>query len=123
MTNVERFWSCVKKLRPDQCWPWTGTVRGNHPQLYGFFYLDDGSVVSAHRFAFELQNGPIPELPNSDVRGTCIRHTCDNGICMNGRHLTPGTHLQNMRDKVERNRTNNGRAKLKQKEHQIALTN
>lgn len=103
MTLAELFWSNVDKRGPDECWPWLGATRGNGPLQYG--KIDkDRKVTSAHHVAFELQNGPLPDLSDTDYRGTCVRHTCDFSLCMNGRHLIPGTHLQNMRDKAERNR-------------------
>lgn len=58
------------------------------------------------------------ELP----KGTLLRHTCDNRLCVNPDHLIPGTPQDNMQDKVNRGRvsrqfgeTNPG-AKLKEKQ-------
>lgn len=36
--------------------------------------------------------------------GIVIRHTCDNPLCCNPRHLIPGTQADNVRDMVERGR-------------------
>lgn len=48
--------------------------------------------------------------------GLVLRHTCDNPLCCNPDHLIPGTHAENVRDRVERGRSakgeRHGRAKL-----------
>lgn len=103
-TAAERFWEKVEKRGPDDCWLWTGPKRGNKPLQYGVTHVN-GAAMSAHRFAYLLQVGELPALEDADVRGTCVRHTCDNTLCQNGRHLVPGTHQQNMQDKVDRCRT------------------
>lgn len=63
----------------------------------------------AHRVAYELINGPIPE-------GLMVRHKCDNPPCCNPSHLTTGTAKDNAQDAVSRHRAStgvrNGRAKL-----------
>jgi len=51
----------------------------------------------AHRVAYWVKHGPPPV-------GLLIRHTCDNPQCCNPDHLIPGTHAQNMNDRVERKR-------------------
>lgn len=43
----------------------------------------------AHRFAYELANGPIPA-------GMVLDHICHNTSCVNPAHLRPATHKQNM---------------------------
>lgn len=103
-TVEERFWERVDKSGPDDCWMWTGNTRGTKPLMYGILSIDHRGI-SAHRLAYEFQNGTLPQLVEADYRGTCVRHTCDNTLCMNGRHLIPGTHVQNMQDKVDRHRT------------------
>lgn len=51
----------------------------------------------AHRHAYSLKHGPIPE-------GAVVRHACDNPLCCNPEHLVLGNHLQNIGDKISRNR-------------------
>jgi plasmid maintenance system antidote protein VapI len=89
----ELFWSKVAISTPDECWIW----QGRKPEGYGRIFLD-GKTYPAHRIAYELTNGPIPE-------GLLIRHKCDNPPCCNPAHLLPGTLLDNVMDRVERGRT------------------
>lgn len=49
----------------------------------------------AHRVAFELHNGPIPE-------GLEIDHLCGNRSCVNVAHLEAVTHAENMRRAFQR---------------------
>ena len=41
-------------------------------------------------------------------KGMILRHTCDRRNCVNYQHLLVGTHGDNVRDKVERNRQQRG---------------
>ncbi|MGC2075292.1 MAG: HNH endonuclease [Xanthobacteraceae bacterium] len=92
----EQFWARVDKRGPDDCWPWTGEVFSAHG--YGQVWFE-GASRRAHRVAFRLTHGYYP--PYS-------RHSCDNYPCCNPEHLLEGTHLDNMRDKVERGRQPRG---------------
>ncbi|WP_406170318.1 HNH endonuclease [Streptomyces canus] len=89
---AERFWSKVDKAESDACWPFTA----NTTRLgYGMFYLD-GRNHLAHRVAFFLAHGRWPQ-PH------CL-HSCDNPPCCNPEHLSEGTHQENMRQMIERDR-------------------
>lgn len=69
---ADRFWS---KVDVGDCWQWTAcTQRG-----YGRFMAGDG-LKRAHRFAYELLVGPIPE-------GQQLDHLCRNRGCVNPDHL------------------------------------
>jgi hypothetical protein len=80
------------------CWNWIGATDGTH----GYGEIHRGgkgrTKLRAHRVAYELWIGPIPEDK------PIIRHTCDNPSCINPSHLVAGTSQDNVRDKVERNR-------------------
>lgn len=94
-TLAERFWSHVDKSIPDGCWPWTGFVR---PQGYGDFFTGGTPRHDrAHRVAWALANGPIPD-------GLCVLHACDNRACCNPAHLWLGTYHDNNTDKVRKGR-------------------
>lgn len=103
---VERFWAKVTRGAEDECWPWTG---GTASSGHGRFRTDSQEKVAAHRFAWELQNGPIPA-------GLCVCHHCDNPPCCNVRHFFLGTNQENSYDRHAKGRTRigerNGRAML-----------
>lgn len=92
-TAEERFWEKVgEHSDPDACWLWqAGTTHpGNLNPRYGEFRYGTLKVhhkmVLAHRFAYELLVGPIPEgltLDHVKARG------CTSTLCVNPAHLEP----------------------------------
>jgi len=68
-----------------------------------------GVKMPVSHLAYERRFGPVPQ-------GLILRHTCDNPACINPEHLVPGTHADNVADRVQRGRSaaggKNGRAKL-----------
>ena len=102
---AERFHAKVNKTQG--CWVWTA---GKNSSGYGVFRVGDRMVL-AHRVAWILAYGPIPE----DAQ---VLHECDNPPCMCPEHLFLGDHLINMADMKAKGRAvghlgnANGRAKL-----------
>lgn len=90
-----RFWSKVKKT--DSCWLWTGALNGRG---YGIFGVTHGNNMTAHRFAWLMANGSIPD-------GMDVCHHCDVRCCVNPIHMFVGTRSDNMRDCAEKGRTAN----------------
>ena len=90
---IERFWMLVDKRSETECWPWLGTfgtVRGKYP--YGRF-MANGQQYMAHRVAYVLNVGPIPENYTIDhVR----KRGCAGGLCVNPSHLEAVTGSENM---------------------------
>lgn len=83
---AERFWPKVDRDGPGGCWLWTaGTVHG-----YGSFAMPgmEGGKARAHRVAYEMLVGPIPE-------GLVLDHLCEVKACVNPAHLEPVTHAVN----------------------------
>lgn len=93
----ERFLEKVQKT--ENCWNWIGfTNRG-----YGGINEggSSGRSLYAHRAAYELFVGPIPE-------GLCVLHHCDNKLCVNPNHLFLGTKTENSSDMVAKGRQARG---------------
>jgi hypothetical protein len=92
-----RFWSRVTKT--GSCWLWGA---GTHRSGYGLFKAN-GKQVYAHRYAYELQHGPIPA--GLEVDHTCHNEddscpggaSCSHRRCVNPAHLEPVTHAENGR--------------------------
>lgn len=78
----ERFWR--KTERSGDCILWTGALDEGG---YGRFNID-GRSMRAHRIAFTLAHGPIPE-------GYVIDHTCRVRRCVH--HLEAVTNAENVR--------------------------
>lgn len=82
----------LKGAEPGACWVWTGAT------LKGYGQIGDAGVVKyAHRVAYELAFGPIPD-------GLMVCHRCDNPPCCNPDHLFTGTALDNVADMVGKGR-------------------
>jgi hypothetical protein len=89
--SPEHFWSLAR--RGDGCWEWQGYI---DPRGYGSI-LFRGKRQGAHRTAWELTNGPIPE-------GLYVCHHCDNPVCVRPSHLFIGTVHDNNDDKIRKGR-------------------
>lgn len=90
---ASRFWALVSVSDPEECWPWLGTRVGVG---YGRVQVDRVRTV-AHRVAYELAVGPIPE-------GLLVLHRCDNPPCCNPKHLFVGTSSDNAQDALAKGR-------------------
>lgn len=97
-SDIHRFFNKINIGLPDECWEWTA-CRGTDPYgniRYGFFGFR-GKNQLAHRIAWVIANGDIPE-------GMQVLHKCDNPGCCNPAHLFLGTPADNMQDKCNKGR-------------------
>jgi len=93
----ERFSSRFAKAGDADCWNWAGR---KFKSGYGKFSAG-GEYRRAHRLAWEMRNGPIPD-------GMVVLHSCDNPACVNPAHLSIGTQRDNMRDMIAKGRARPG---------------
>lgn len=95
VSTEERFWRQVEKgAGDDDCWLW---VRATTSQgRYGYFKWQNRSW-QAHRAAWTLTHGPIPD-------GLVVCHRCDVTLCVRPDHLFLGTQADNVRDMWEKGR-------------------
>jgi hypothetical protein len=90
------FWqSADRSGGPHACWPWLLSKRGQNGKYGQVSYR--GRPMRAHRTAWLLTNGPIPD-------GLLVLHRCDNPPCINPAHLFLGTHTDNMADRKAKGR-------------------
>lgn len=106
ITILERFFEKVDKEGPisphvtTRCWTWSG---GGGPDGYGRLSFR-GRTEGAHRVAWQLSYGPIPQ--SNDSYGTMfVCHHCDNPSCVRPSHLFLGDQYDNMIDMLSKGRS------------------
>jgi predicted XRE-type DNA-binding protein len=89
------FWRRIDVRDSDQCWLWKIDTQLTQGGYGAAFY---GSIfTTAHRIAYMLARGPIPE-------GLELLHDCDVRRCCNPWHAQPGTSQDNTDDMVDKGR-------------------
>ena len=83
MAVIRRFFAKVRIT--DGCWEWEGAKTNNGHASFWF----DGHSVMAHRFAYELMVGPVPD-------GLVMDHACRNRACVRPDHVEPVTQSENV---------------------------
>ena len=107
--DIAWFFSKVDVKDKRDCWEFRG-----HKAIGGYGNVTiRGQHYYAHRLSYEIFCGEIP-------KDMVIRHVCDNAACCNPCHLTTGTQMDNVVDRMIRGRSavgsRNGRSKLTEDE-------
>ena len=101
--DIARFWAKTRRNEATGCLEWTAA---RHPSGYGTFSIggrrtSGGSPRAAHRVAWVIANGAIPD-------GLCVCHRCDNPPCVDPAHLFLGTLGDNYADMAAKGREARG---------------
>lgn len=80
-----------------------GRTRSLRPEGYALVGIPGVSsrCVNLHRLVYCEANG----LTLVDIKGLCVRHTCDNPRCIEPTHLVIGSWAQNNKDRADRGRS------------------
>jgi len=87
----------MKRSKTRTCRIWQGAT---NEKGYGVLSVD-GKTWKAHRYAWTLYRGPIPD-------GMCVLHKCDVRSCVRVRHLFLGTRADNNADMHAKGRGKSG---------------
>lgn len=109
LSPLERFNRQYQEEPNCGCWLWTGVAGG---MRYGRMNIDK-RAVPAHRAAWQLLIGPIPD-------GKIVCHRCDNTWCVNPQHLFLGTHRDNTQDMLKKGRGRHQRSALDGRDAHVA---
>lgn len=90
--NVRKRLMENSKPSEKECRLWIASkVNGKYGQI-----VVNGKTMGAHRASWMAHNEG-KQIPENMV----IRHLCGNSLCINPDHLKPGTHRENMNDKLK----------------------
>lgn len=78
--------------------PWSQYEQARNARLAMPAYCE-GRKILAHRFSYELINGPIPDGPDGRTLRLDHRHTCPKN-CVRPEHLRPATAKQNAENRA-----------------------
>lgn len=79
----------------EDCLVWTRCINSDGYPRAG---AKGNSNIKLHRKVFELYN-------NVGLDRLLVRHTCDNRLCLNPKHLISGSNIENVKDRVLRDRS------------------
>ena len=101
---IERFHTKYEIVTESGCWIWTA---GLQKSGYAGYHVN-GKTITGHRFSYIIHKGEIP-------KNLCVMHSCDTPSCVNPKHLSVGTQLDNINDRNNKNRQAKGASHCKSK--------
>jgi hypothetical protein len=96
--EIARFRAAI--LIGEGCHLWQRETNNNGYGRFPIYRKNARIRILAHRLAFFLANGYEP------ADKVVLRHTCDTPACCRADHLVIGTQADNLRDAMDRGRTN-----------------
>ncbi len=84
----------------DDCILWLGNF---DKKGYGRIHFTD-ATIKAHRVSYCISRG----IDISEISGLVIMHSCDNPSCVNPKHLSAGSQLDNVSDRFKKERCAKG---------------
>ena len=84
LSAEDRFTLQVAPCPITGCWLWTGVIVGGRGKL-----SVNKKVTMAYRYAWERENGPVPENMVLD------HFRCNNPLCCNPDHVRPVSYQEN----------------------------
>lgn len=100
-----------RSARGDGCWEWG---RARTDKGYGSIRIL-GRLYRAHRLAWEVTHGPVPN-------GLLVCHRCDNPRCVRPDHLFLGTAAENTADMLRKGRGRQPAPRRGEQHHNAGLT-
>lgn len=85
----KRYFEKVRRVGQDSCLLWIGAISSRG---HGRFWIGDGRVVIAHRFAWAIAH------PGEDLPPVVAHGDCDNPLCQEPTHLFESTSGENRRE-------------------------
>lgn len=98
-TSADNFFKKIK-IKKDYCWDWTGAKGTGGYGMFAVFRKGKMRNFKASRVSYFLFN-------KKDPKSKIVCHSCDNPSCVNPWHLFLGSHKDNTRDCVNKNRQRN----------------
>lgn len=108
ITTRDGFWMQTGEAA-DGCILWLGR---KDAKGYGRIGWNSKQNRRAHRVAWEMERGPIPD-------GLCVLHRCDTPACVNLEHLFLGTQRENIADRDAKGRTVDPPSRRKLSDEQV----
>lgn len=99
LDNKEKFLKKLTTIPKSKCLTLVGYKDKDGYVSFQFRSNGEKKNIQAHRAAYIIQHKK--ELTINDV----IMHSCDNPCCVNYLHLSKGTHEENVKDRVLKQRS------------------